>query len=74
MQRKLRVARDERPRAEQSAGAFMGPDIMVPVPMGMLGADRPTAGEDGDENAARRQPRRGWLQRLVDRLTMRPRA
>jgi len=68
------MARNERPQAERNAGAFMGPDIMVPVPMEPLGTARADedAETDGDEPRAR--PRRGWLQRIVDRLTMRPRA
>ena len=61
------MARSERPQPERNAGAFMGPDIMVPVPMGSLD-DEPV------DETPRPRPRRGWLQRIVDRLTMRPRA
>jgi hypothetical protein len=65
------MARSERPRAEPNAGAFMGPDIMVPVPMGTLGEEPVT---DDDPHDAPQEPRRrGWLERVLDRLTMRPR-
>jgi hypothetical protein len=67
------MARSERPRAEPNAGAFMGPDIMVPVPMGTLG-EEPVTDDDLDDDAPEEPRRRGWLQRIVDRLTMRSRA
>jgi hypothetical protein len=67
------MARRERPRAKRNAGAFMGPDIMVPVPMEPLGSERGDSDRETDVET-RARPRRGWLQRLVDRLTMRPRA
>ena len=67
------MARSERPLPERNAGAFMGPDIMVPVPMEPLGDEPPAAGIE-DDDRPRARPRRGWLQRIVDRLTMRPRA
>jgi hypothetical protein len=67
------MARSERPLPERNAGAFMGPDIMVPVPMGVLG-DEPLPAERDVDDDPRPEPRRGWLRRLVDRLTMRPRA
>ena len=44
---------------------------MVPVPMGTLD-DEPRAG-DAMEDEQPRPRRRGWLERIVDRLTMRPR-
>jgi hypothetical protein len=66
------MARSERPKSERNAGAFMGPDIMVPLPMGTLGDEPVNA--DRDDDRPRAQQRRGWLHRLVDRLTMRPRA
>ena len=65
------MARREQRRAQPNAGAFMGPDIMVPVPMGTLD-DAPRAG-DAMEDEQPRPRRRGWLERIVDRLTMRPR-
>jgi hypothetical protein len=67
------MARSERPRAEPNAGAFMGPDIMVPVPMGTLG-EEPVTNDGLDDDAPEEPRRRGWLQRIVDRLTMRSRA
>jgi hypothetical protein len=68
------MARSERPQAERNAGAFMGPDIMVPVPMEPLGTEHGDGDRENDEAEPRARPRRGWLQRIVDRLTMRPRA
>jgi hypothetical protein len=68
------MARSERPLPERNAGAFMGPDIMVPVPMGTLGDEPLPADQDVDDDRPRAKPRSGWLRRLVDRLTMRPRA
>ena len=71
------MARNERPRAERNAGAFMGPDIMVPVPMGTLGDEQPNPDRDLDLDLDDRpppKPRRGWLRRIIDGLTMRPRA
>jgi len=69
------MARNERPRAERNAGAFMGPDIMVPVPMGTLGDEQPNPDRDlDDDDRPPPKPRRGWLRRIVDGLTMRPRA
>jgi hypothetical protein len=67
------MARTERPRGERNAGAFMGPDIMVPVPMGTLG-DEPLPDRDSDDDRPPPKPRRGWLRRIADALTMRPRA
>jgi hypothetical protein len=67
------MARNERPVAQPNAGAFMGPDIMVPVPMEPLGSERGDGDRETDEEP-RPRPRRGRLQWLVDRLTMRPRA
>jgi hypothetical protein len=54
-------------RSQPNAGAFMGPDIMVPVPMGKLGTDYPP---DGPEREAGNgtPKRRGWLARVVSRL------
>jgi hypothetical protein len=68
------MARSERPLPERNAGAFMGPDIMVPVPMGTLGDEPPAAGSDEDDDLPQAKPGRSWLRRLMDRLTMRPRA
>jgi len=68
------MARNERPRAERNAGAFMGPDIMVPVPMGTLGDEQSNPDRDLEDDRPPPKPRRGWLRRVVDGLTMRPRA
>ena len=69
------MARNERPRAERNAGAFMGPDIMVPVPMGTLGEEPVNSDRDlDDDDRPPSKPRRGWLRRIIDGLTMRPRA
>jgi hypothetical protein len=56
-----------KPRAEPNAGAFMGPDIMVPVPMGKLGTDYPPDRPERLAGNRTVQPR-GWLSRVVHRL------
>ena len=32
---------DRKRQAEPNAGAFLGPDVLIPVPMGTLGTDYP---------------------------------
>jgi len=64
-----------RPTAERSAGAFVAPDMPVPVPMRTISNDHrdvPTAPEE--EPRPEPEPERetpGLLTRLVDRLIRR---
>jgi hypothetical protein len=62
-QRRNRMERSERPEAQRNAGAFMGPDVMIPTPMSTLGDE--AAEPRGRQHE---QPREGWLARLVRRL------
>ena len=67
------MGRPKPPRAERNAGAFMGPDVMIPVPMRTLGDDyhdEPTEPEDSD-----RMPEpepHGFVRRVLDKLARRP--
>ena len=65
------MTRSERPVAERNAGAFMGPDILVPTPMGTLGEESARDSAELDDDALADPPRPTWLRRLIDRLTMR---
>jgi hypothetical protein len=60
------TARDRRRRGEPNAGAFMGPDVMIPTPMGTLG-DSPAPPEPAsdDELPPRRQ---GTVERILERV------
>ena len=64
---------DERRRPERNAGAFMGPDIMVPVPMEPLGSLPPAREEtDVDVEAGagvEHEARPGVVARVKRRLT-----
>lgn len=60
-------------RPESSAGAFMGPDIMVPVPTRPLGID-PEPKEPASEADVPIAPAQaGIVERLIRRLTGRER-
>ena len=57
-------------RAEGNAGAFLGPDLMVPVPMRPLPAedqDGPREPKDSDREPAPDAP--GFVRRLIARLS-----
>jgi hypothetical protein len=41
---------ERRRRSEPNAGAFMGPDVMIPTPMGKLG-ELPPARESSNDDA-----------------------
>ncbi|HKG57575.1 MAG TPA: hypothetical protein VKA85_10030 [Candidatus Limnocylindrales bacterium] len=60
------TAPDRRRRGEPNAGAFMGPDVMIPTPMGALGAS-PAHSEPGSDDEP--PPRRkGATERILDRF------
>ena len=73
---------DQHRRRERNAGAFLGPDLLVPVPMSTLDdeADVPPEPEDdGEPGAHRASPERapepepqGLVGRLLGRLRPRP--
>lgn len=54
---------------ERNAGAFLGPDLLVPVPMHTLSdeyRDRPSEPEGSDREPVLEPP--GVVRRLIDRL------
>jgi hypothetical protein len=56
-------------RAEQSAGAFLGPDLLVPAPIRTLSdeyRDEPTESQDSDRVPEMEPPSR--VRRVLDRL------
>ena len=63
----------EKPRqAERNAGAFLGPDVLVPAPMRTLDDeyhDEPTEPEDSDREPEPEQP--SAIRRIMDRLMRR---
>ena len=63
------MSEPERRKAEQNAGAFLGPFVMVPVPMRTLSDDyhdEPTEPEDSDRVPEPEPPSR--LRRLIRRI------
>lgn len=59
-------------RAERNAGAFLGPDMLIPVPMRTLSdeyRDEPTDPEPEPEPEPERP---GRIRRVVERLAGRP--
>jgi hypothetical protein len=58
------MERNERPEAQRNAGAFMGPDLLVPAPMSTLSDELDDERHDGQL----RREREGWLARLVRRM------
>jgi hypothetical protein len=66
------MSRPKPRRVERNAGAFLGPDMLVPVPMRTLSddiRDEPTEPEDDREPEA--EPP-GLIRRVVERLARRP--
>jgi hypothetical protein len=60
-------------RAEGNAGAFLGPDVMIPVPMRPLpaeGHDGPTGPIESDREPTPEAP--GFIRRLLARLSPQP--
>jgi hypothetical protein len=65
------MSRHERRDAEGNAGAFLGPDILVPVPMRTLSDDyQDEPPEPADDRVPEPDPP-GRLRRLFERLTRR---
>jgi len=64
--------RPEQGPGDRNAGAFLGPDVLVPAPLRTLEDDyhdEPTEPEDSDREPEAEPP--GMLRRLLDRLTRR---
>ena len=64
---------DQHRRRERNAGAFLGPDLLVPVPMSTLDdeADMPPEPEDHEESEVDTMPKhepQGLVGRLLGRI------
>lgn len=67
------MTRSPRPRPIRNAGAFLGPDLLVPVPLKTLSdeyRDEPAEPEDSDREPEPEPP--GRVRRVIDRLTGKP--
>ena len=67
------MSRPDPRQAEGNAGAFLGPDVMIPVPMRPLpaaGNDGPTEPKDSEREPAPEAP--GFIRRLIARLSPQP--
>jgi hypothetical protein len=63
------MSRPKRRRAERNAGAFLGPDLLAPVPLVTLSDeyhDSPTEPVDSDREPRTEAP--GFLRRVIERL------
>jgi hypothetical protein len=68
--RRLPMSRPKPPRAERNAGAFMGPDVMIPVPMRTLSDDyRDEPAEPEDTDRIPEPEPSGLVRRVLDRIT-----
>jgi hypothetical protein len=66
------MGRPKAKRAQRSAGAFLGPDLLVPVPMSTLSdeyRDEPTEPEDSEREPELEPP--GRVRRVLDKLRRR---
>ena len=66
------MSRPKPRQAERNAGAFLGPDVLVPAPMRTLDDeyhDEPTEPEDSDREPEPEPP--GAIRRVLDRLKRR---
>jgi hypothetical protein len=66
------MSRREPPRGTPNAGAFLGPDLLVPVPMRTLSDDyhdAPAEPEDPDREPEPKSP--SAIRRVLDRLARR---
>jgi hypothetical protein len=61
------MSQHRRRQAESNAGAFLGPDILVPVPMGSAGVRRDGPDEPEDDRVPE-PPSPGVLRRFRERL------
>jgi hypothetical protein len=66
------MSRRRQGKGERNAGAFLGPDVLVPAPLRTLEDDyddEPAEPEDSDREPDPESP--GLLRRALDRLTRR---
>jgi hypothetical protein len=69
------MSRPKPRKAERNAGAFLGPDMLVPAPIRTLTddyRDEPTEPEDSDREPEPESP--GVVHRVLDQLTRRPKS
>ncbi len=59
---------DRNRKPEPNAGAFLGPDIMIPVPMGTLGTDYPPDSPTGAAASTEPEHLASRLARFIRRL------
>jgi hypothetical protein len=68
------MARQNPRRAQRSAGAFMGPDVLIPAPMRTLSDDYHDAPTEPEEDSSRvpdpESP--GFVRRLIDKIARLP--
>lgn len=61
------------PRRQQNAGAFMGPDIMAPIPMRTLDQEYDDHPVEPEDDRVPPPERPGLVKRAVDRVLRRTR-
>lgn len=62
------MRRRERREAERNAGAFLGPDLLVPVPMRTLSDDYHDTPAEPEDDRVPEPESRGSHRRTLDRL------
>jgi len=68
------MGRSKPRKAERNAGAFLGPDLLVPIPMSTPGdeyRDKPADPEDSERDPEPEPEPRGLIRRVLERLTRR---
>ena len=61
-------------RVQRNAGAFLGPDVLIPAPIGTLSDeyhDAPTEPEEDSSRVPDPEPP-GLVRRIIDKLVRRP--
>ncbi len=69
------MSRSKQGQGERNAGAFLGPDMLVPAPIRTLSddyRDEPTEPEDSDREPEPESP--SLISRVLDQLTRRPKS
>ncbi len=64
------MSRSKAQRPQRNAGAFLGPDVLMPVPLSTLSdeyRDEPSEPEDSDREPEPEPP--GLVRRVVDKLS-----
>jgi hypothetical protein len=66
------MSRTKPKRAQPNSGAFLGPDMAVPVPMRTLSDDYHDAPAEPEDDRVPEPEPPGLIRRVVDRLTGHP--